>query len=539
MTTKRKSGFRLRRGKRSRSGPITAIELDGLTVHAATGSGRGVFSRVASGTLEFAANADRSSPEAVGQALAAALRQMRFKPGPVAMGVPRASVLLRTLSLPAVNNPAEAASLVHLQIGRDLPFRADEAVIDFMVRQTADAGATASPAEGAASAEPPRMEVLAAVVKRDVLDYYTKLAAAAHLNLVSLGLVSYANARCVEACRVAADGGVAIVTLRPDEAGIDVIDGRTLLFSRGVSVAGASGSEAGAAGPGFIEAVTIEVVRSLHSHASMGPHNPVSQIVVAGATGQEAGVAEALRARLSISCAVLDVAERLDLSQAGPAATSCPISALGLALGANDEAGLPFDFLNPKRPAVARDPRKLRLLLGAAAAAAVLVFLFGLRAHLVAQKGKLKDRVAQELAEAKKKRPLYRQMRQQVATVQEWAHGSHNWLEHYAFLTAVLPPSEEIYITSLSISGSGAIRLSVQARSGQILAKLDKQLRAAGYDVKPLAITPGEDKNGYDFRSTVEIEVPPKMTIDLTKVRPPARPADDASLDGARKGGAQ
>ena len=77
----------------------------------------------------------------------------------------------------------------------------------------------------------------------------------------------------------------------------------------------------------------------------------------------------------------------------------------------------------------------------------------------------------------------------------------------------------------------GTIRLAVQAQSGEILAKLDKQLRAAGYDVKPLAITPGADRHGYEFRSTGELIVPDKMKFDLTKVKAPSRPADDASLD--------
>ena len=78
----------------------------------------------------------------------------------------------------------------------------------------------------------------------------------------------------------------------------------------------------------------------------------------------------------------------------------------------------------------------------------------------------------------------------------------------------------------------------MQARSGEILAKLDKQLRAAGYDVKPLAITPGADRHGYEFRSSVELIVSDKMTIDLSKVKAPARPADDVSLDPAfNKGG--
>jgi hypothetical protein len=88
------------------------------------------------------------------------------------------------------------------------------------------------------------------------------------------------------------------------------------------------------------------------------------------------------------------------------------------------------------------------------------------------------------------------------------------------------------------VSGQGTVRLAVQAQSGEILAKLEKQLRAAGYDVKPLAITPGADRHGYEFRSTVELLVTDKMKIDLSKVKAPPRPADDASLDPAvNKGG--
>ena len=50
------------------------------------------------------------------------------------IGVPRHSVILRTLSLPRIQDVRELASVVHMQIGKDLPFRQEEAVIDFKVR---------------------------------------------------------------------------------------------------------------------------------------------------------------------------------------------------------------------------------------------------------------------------------------------------------------------------------------------------------------------------------------------------------------------
>jgi Tfp pilus assembly PilM family ATPase len=571
LQAKAVSGLMAPRRTRRYQGPLTALEVDGPLLRVVSASGRGVITHVAAEPLNLAAEADRADAEALGRAIGKALGRLGIKPGAVVMGVPRASVLLRTLSLPVLAQSGEVAAMVHLQVSKELPFRMDEAVIDFKVRgafPTASPGATSGSSGGAGGTEAApaaaQMEVLVAVVRRAVVEFYRQAAAAAGVKLVALGLLPYANARCVAACHVAADAGaVAILTLRADEVGIDVAAYGALLFSRGASFnppgatleagvvppgAGAGGGPtevelapvpAVAPGVGLVEAVTIEVVRSLHSYGGMEAQYPVSKVVVAGATGQEQAVVEALRTRLSIPCEMLDVAQSLNLSRdAGePAAYSIP--GVGLALGANDEAGLPFDFLNPKRPAVPRDLRTIRLVLGTLALLAVVLFIFGLRTYKVNQRLKQKARLGQELIDAKKKRPIYAQMRQQLGTVREWTQGGRNWLEHYAYLSAVLPPCEEVYVTSLSISGSGAIRLSVQARSGQVLAKLDKQLRAAGYEVKPLAITPGEEKLGYGFRSTVELEVPEKLRLDLGKARPPQRPADDASLDGARRGGAQ
>jgi hypothetical protein len=216
------------------------------------------------------------------------------------------------------------------------------------------------------------------------------------------------------------------------------------------------------------------------------------------------------------------------------------ISALGLALGVLDRDGLPFDFLKPKRPAVQRDMKRIRLLMGAAAAAAAIIFLLAVRSQLLKRKDAELAAVNADVRKEEKMRPLYRMMVRQAATLRDWVGDGRHWLDHCAYLSAILPPSEEVYLDSFSVNNSGTITLAVQARSGAILAKLDKQLRAAGYEVKPLAVTPGADRHGYNFKSTVELSVPAKFKMDLAKVRPPARPADDVSLEAAppaRRGG--
>ncbi len=103
----------------------------------------------------------------------------------------------------------------------------------------------------------------------------------------------------------------------------------------------------------------------------------------------------------------------------------------------------------------------------------------------------------------------------------------------------MLPPCDEIYLTSLAVDHQGVIRLAVQARSGETLARLNQKLREAGYEVKPFAINPGANRFDYVFRSNVELMPSPKLKIDLSKLKPVARPADDASLDPKawRRGG--
>lgn len=494
---------------------ITALDLDGLTLRVVQAVSQGShtsIARVTSASLDLAADADRSDPAVMGLAIAKALLLLGLRPGSVVMGIPRAQVVLRTLSLPVIEDRRELASMVHFQIGRDLPFPMEEAVVDFKVRrQNGPPPPESEPARPALGpgevASPAKREVLVAAVQREVVKFYERTAQAAGVKLAALGLLAYANARCAEACQVAeGEQAFALVSLRPDEVNIDVISQQTLLFSRGAIVKPPAEPAPGPAHPPIVsepdaglpvpspdvpplepaaapitppaepsqpttfpDLVTLEVVRSLHSYSGMEPHNPTVKVVVTGASGQEAAVVEALRLRLSVPCGLLDPASAFELPPNSREHASGAIAAIGLALGVNDPQGLPFDFLNPKRPAVQRDLRRLRLLAGAATAAAAVVFVLLLRTHLVHQRLEINRGIATELSEAERKRPISRAMTQQGGTLSEWTKGSRAWLDHLAYLSAILPPSEEVYITSLSSAGGqgwdSALGAGAQRRS--------------------------------------------------------------------------
>jgi Type IV pilus assembly protein PilM len=544
---------KLSRDRRPRQpAQATAIDVDGRSlrvVQTVTRDGRPAASRVAVTPLNLPADADRADAAVLGAAIAKALDQLKLKPGPVVMGIPRAQVVLKTLLLPVVADVNELASMVHLQVAKDLPFRLAEAVVDFKIyRQVSppaakpDAAAKPAAPDAAPTPPPPKLEVLVAVARRQVVEFYQRAAEAAGLKLVALGLLPTASIRCVEACQVtAAAQTYALVSLRHDEVSIDIVAEQAAPFSRGATVkpvAEASPAAPPVTAEGFINAATIEVVRSLHGYSGLGAAAPVAKVLVAGSTGYEAAVVAALTPRTAAPVALLDMTP-LALPEDCRVGAVGAVAGIGLALGYADADGLPFDFLSPKQPAVPRDLRRIKILAGLAVATGLFLAVAGVRAWLVGKRQVVLDAVNLEVAAAEKKRPIYRQMINQAGVVNEWVKGERDWLLHYAYLTAVLPRSEEVFLTSLSVSGQGIIRLAVRAKSGAVLAKLEKQLRAAGYEVKPLAITPGSDRTGYEFLSTVELVVSPKLKIDLSKVTPPERPADDASLETQqrRKGG--
>ena len=542
---------RRRQGRSPASGLVTALDLDGTTLRVAQAGNRGSLKLVATVTLDLPPEADRTDPLLVGASVGRALAKLGLKPASVVMGVSRSRVVLRNLRLPVVEKLPELASLVHFQVAKDLPFPAEEAVIDFKVgpqiflpQEPAEAPVKLD-AGPEATVPAPRLEVLVAAVKFDVVEFYQRLAEAAGLKLAALGLLPYANSRCIEACSVA-DGAraLALVSLRPDEVGVDVMARESLLFSRG-TIMRAVGETPHLEGAvpvtveAFVQAAAIEAVRSLHGYGGTEPNLPVGKVLVVGATGCEAAVVEALGSRTTAPCAQLDPADALGLPPDLRQAAAGSIGAIGLTLGFADEQGLPFDFLSPKRPAVRRNLRRIRLLAGSAGAVVLLLALLTVRKVLVDRRTSALNLASAELSEAEKNRPIYRALINHAGVVGDWVKGGRDWLEHYAYLAVVLPPSEEIYLTSLAVDSSGVIRLSVQARSGETLARLDKQLRAAGYEVKPLAINPGANRFGYDFRSDVELVVPAKLKIDLRKLALMARPPDDVSLDPKawRKGG--
>lgn len=501
-------------------GSVMILDLEGAVlrvVQAAGQLGGARITRTAHAPLDLAAD-KKDDPKALGLAIKSALEELKIKAKEAIFALPRAQVVLRPLQTPMVADVRELAALVNFQIAKDLPFRIEDAVVDFKVLRALD---SAAPGESGESKTPEqRLEVLVGAVKKDVVEFYRAAAKEAGLKLEGLGLRPIGHAHLArQLAPEAKEGSLVVLGLRRDETTIDIVDREKLAFSRVANVAFPENDQARAA---FLQALQIEVVRSLHGYSGGGQPS-ARKILVMGATGLENAAREALAAKPGLPVEL----PNLDAGQSEAAAAS------GLALAAIEAGGLPIDFENPKKPAPPSNPRRTQMLVAAAAALVLLFSLVGARAHLIEKRKAIRQAVQTEVEAAEKKLPIYKRLKAQSKVVNSWMAEEQNWLEHIAYLGGVLPGADQIYLSAFTTTPQHVIRFSVQARSGELLAELDKKLRAAGYEVKPLSITPAGDKHGYNFRTTVELTIPKKMKPDLAKTKPPARPADDTPPSAA------
>lgn len=546
------------RARRHRRTAITAIDFDAGWLHVVEGVLRGAEARVARHAavpLDPPANCKCEDAALLGAAVRRSLVKLQVDPGPVAMGVPRSQVILRILSLPPARQESEIAAMVHFQVSRDLPFRIEDAVLDYQVlppspspgsRAETPAGTGSGPS-GASPDPAPATRVLAAVVRRETVEFHAELARAAGLRLQVLGLRPLAVGRAAALCAPeAALGCVAIVSIEGGGLTFDVLVDGTLVFSRTGTLPApaerAAGSERPVGAPDAgavpvdaerVAAAILEASRSLHSYEGAAGHGRVGAFLVAGATGLEASIAEALARRFGLPARRLDPAAALSPTAGGTAHADGALPAIGLALGALDVGGVPLDFLAPKRPPAPRDDRRVRRLAAVAAGLAVLLSIAGLRAHWIRGREEVRRGLQEQVALASKNLAGYRTVRAQARTLADWSAQGRNWLDYLTLLSTLLPPSRELYLTALSTTARNGLSLSVRVRSGETIDRLSADLRAAGFAVRPPGITPVNDRFGYRFQANLEIDVPARITNNLDQVVVESRPPRGAPAAAA------
>lgn len=473
-------------------------------------------------------NLDLDDAEAVGGFIGRTVEEMNLARCGVLMSVPRKRAALKVVALPPGAGPEETASMVRFQAEKDLPFPPEQAVIDFTITSHFDAAGPAPPAPGAD--ETPAVSVLAGAVDADVVEHYRRVAQAAGVRLRRLGLRPYATMRCVDACiHREGDEAVAVVHVTADETEISVLKGSGapgLAYCRSAVINVLPGGGGAEAAPETVDAVVREVTRSLHSYTSTARGGEVSTVLVVGGTGIERRLVRQLADRLGLRCELFEPGASLGLPASGD--TSAFAAALGLAIAHQGEA-LPFDFLNPKRPAVKRNVKKIRNAAVAAGVALLLgIVMFARSTHLGRKRAELAKLT--RIDDLKQINRTVKSMARRVKAVDVWLKGRVRWLDHLAHLGQLAPGCEDLYITSFSAGAGGKASFRVLGKSRNLIETFKARLAEAGY--APQSGNAGKgDKFGYTHSVEATLAVKPGTVVDLTGRQHVPRPADDDSIN--------
>ncbi len=482
---------------------------------------------------------DFADADAVGAFIGKTLAGLRLAGCRVVLNVSRGQAVLKPLALPAGTPSDEVAGMVHFQIGKELPFPAAEAVIDFTIER--HLGSTGGDSDGNG------LNLLVAAVRQPVVEFYRQVAGAAGVKLQRLGLRPYANMRCVDACTSREpDECVVMVDINADETEIDFFVGDALAFSRTATVAAEPEDADGETQATVVDAIVLETVRSIQSFQAVNGGGQVDAILVAGHPELAKAVATEMGQRVEALCEEFRPGEALGLRGERPA--SAFSAALGSAMAPRGGVAGAFDFLDPKRPTVKRDPRRIKVM---AAALVVMVAFCGSVAAgwtYLDVKEQQRAAVARQAKEAEKAQKALAAMATRADAIEDWAAGRVNWLEHWSYLAHVLPDARDVYVTSFKASGASRGRAGRSASSGQVgVMTFTLKARDAGLidrveyklgQIDGYAVAPGPQSSdatdafdlGYIHDTTVKVQIGRKATIELTDP-PPGRPADDASAE--------
>jgi type IV pilus assembly protein PilM len=483
---------------KARSGRILSIDWDVRSVRVvhASVSKRGVsIDRLLS--AEIPPDVHPSDPAQMGAHIRRVLEQERIKTRVAVVDIPRDQAILKALALPTAK-VEDLPGMVGIQIARELPFPALEAVIDFV-----STGPSADDAAG----------VLVAATRREVLAQYEAIFEQAGLKLERVGLRPYANQVAVaELLKHAVPEHVLFIDVGPALTEIDVLRQGVLAFSRAASVVipkappaekqtgglrlslpaentldlGDTGvPRPGTSSDSVIQSLVVEVMRSIEAYRSSDVGAGIDHVVIGGDMGVEEALADALQKKLSVTTQLYNPATSFGWEPDEGTAAAAFASALGLVLSHASGSSLHFDFLHPKRTE-SQTRRRLRM----APAAAAIAILFVSAAGIVIARTSKPDRdelarieqTIQELEENKDEHKKFQDVMQQI---RQFDGKQLVWVDVLFDVMQPMPSNEEWLITNLDMNQQERrIVLKTKSKSRDTPLNVVKALEAFRRDGK-------------------------------------------------------
>ncbi len=273
--------------------------------------------------------------EAVGQAVARALKRAQTRTRQSAVAVAGSSVITKTIPMPVNLSEHELEAQVELEADQYIPYPLDEVYLDFQ---------SLGPSEN----NPETMDVLLAASRRDTVDMRVAAVETGGLEAKVVDVEAYAleNAFELLADQVPMEGRtVALVDIGATVTTLTVLDDGKIVYTRDQAFGGKqlteeimrryglSYEEAGAAKrqgglpdnyepevlDPFKETVAQQVSRALQFFFSSTRHNSVDHLVLAGGTASIEGLDLMIQDKVGIETTVANPFARMSVSPRVPA----------------------------------------------------------------------------------------------------------------------------------------------------------------------------------------------------------------------------
>ena len=400
--------------------------------------------------------------------------------------VPRDQAILKTLKLPTAQRDG-LPGMVEIQIAKELPFPAGDAVIDFTVEHD--------------DPKAPTGDVLVAAIRRELLEQYQATFEAAGLKLDRVGLRPYANkVAIVQFLRHALPERVLIIDVRPTFMEIDVLREGALVFSRSASVsvpegledtavlsvawpepematgiavdseghreAGAIPSVVSSSRRGrVIDSLMVEVTRSIEAYRASDPGATIDHVVVGGDAGVEEALLEAIQSRLKITAEMYNPASTFGWEPDEGAGASAFAASLGLVVGHAQVEADHFDFLHPKRT---ESTTQRRLKKAPLAAAVAVLFIsagvLGLNRYTAVDRAQL-AKLEKEIGEMEGRRAENKKFVALVEELRDFDQGQLVWVDVLHEVFSLLPSNSDILVNNVEVNQKDRqVTLKTQAK---------------------------------------------------------------------------
>ncbi len=449
------------------------------------------------------------------QLLGDALKGHRPPRGRAIVGVSRAAVDLRELTLPPCPDN-ELPEMVQHQAARQLTAMGEGALLDFVPLDE-------EPGES--------RSVLATAIMPDQVARINQLCSDVGIAPQRL-LVRSLTAGSLFLSRQADNDGVSlIVDVQCDEADLTVVSSQGVRLSRCMRL------------PIDDDPVPLlaEIRRTLVAVANQTGGDEVQQVSICGIEDDHEYLVARLRDVLDVPVTMFDPFEGFslgeDLSDGPPEHRGQYTALLGMIADEAHNRRHAIDFLHPRRPPV--PPNRRNILIAAASVVVAAALWFGW--FTWSSLSELADDIDRLTRLSKQRAKVVKEARSTeaaVASIELWKQGDVDWLDELRELSAEFPPARDAMLVRLTLSrapaGGGTIEMQGQVRDPAIIERMETNLRDAFHEVRSRRVQESDRDRMLTWQFESSMSVVSRDKNDYLAITPASEPGSSSETQSSQ-----